>query len=133
MLISIFVNKEKKVKEKFGDLVKKYRGERSLKVLGDELGISAAYISDIEKGNRLPSKNIVDKLVKCFNLQSKEKDAFYDLVAQESPNQYKVSNDIAEYIIKNELLREFIRKAQKQQVDKSYWKKIIKELEIIGG
>ncbi len=121
------------MKEKFGDLVKKYRGKRSLKILGDELGVSATYISDIEKGNRLPSKKIVDKFVECFNLQSKEKDAFYDLVAQESPNQYKVSNDIAEYIMENELLREFIRKAQKQQVDKSYWKKIIKELEVIGG
>ena len=71
--------------------------------------------------------------MECIKRKKKEKAAFYDLVAQESPNQYKVSNDIAEYIMENELLREFIRKAQKQQVDKSYWKKIIKELEVIGG
>ena len=114
---------------KFGEVVKKYRGKKSLKQLGDELGISAAYLSDIEKGNRYPSKDKVDKFIKVFNLQSHEKDKFYDLVAKESPNKYKVSSDIAEYIMKNEFLRNFIRIAKDKKLDNSYWKNKIIELE----
>lgn len=115
--------------KKFGELVKKYRGNKSLKKLGDEIGISAAYLSDIENGNRFPSKEKVDKFIGVFNLKDDEKDKFYDLVAKESPNKYKVSGDIAEYIMKNEFLRNFIRIAKDKKLDNSYWKNKIKELE----
>ena len=43
--------------KKFGDLVKEYRGEKTLKELGNEIGVTAAYLSDIEKGNRFPSED----------------------------------------------------------------------------
>ena len=115
--------------KKFGELVKEYRGAKSLKKLGDEIGISAAYLSDIENGNRFPSKEKLDKFIKAFNLKDDEKDRFYDLVAKESPNKYKVSGDIAEYIMKNEFLRNFIRIAKDKKLDNSYWKSKIKELE----
>lgn len=114
---------------KFGELVKKYRGKRTLKELGDEIGITSAYLSDIENGNRYPSKDKLDKLVNIFNLQDKEKNQFYDLVAKESPSKYKVSEDIAEYIMKNEFLRNFIRVAKDKKLSNSYWKNKIKELE----
>ena len=115
--------------KKFGELVKEYRGEKTLKELGDEIGISSAYLSDIEKGNRFPSKDKLDKLIKVFNLKDKKKDIFYDLVAKESPNKYKVSGDIAEYIMKNECLRNFIRVAKDKKLDNLYWKNKIKELD----
>ena len=115
--------------KKFGKLVKEYRGSKSLKKLGNEIVISAAYLSDIENGNRFPSKEKLDKFIKAFNLKDDEKDRFYDLVAKESPNKYKVSGDIAEYIMKNEFLRNFIRIAKDKKLDNSYWKSKIKELE----
>lgn len=105
------------------------KGEKSLKKLGDEIGISAAYLSDIENGNRLPSKDKLDKFIDVFDLKDGEKDKFYDLVAKESPNKYKVSGDIAEYIMKNESLRNFIRLAKDKKLDNLYWKNRIKELE----
>lgn len=117
------------MKKKFGELVKQYRGNKTLKVLGDEIGVTAAYLSDIEKGNRFPSKNITDKFIDIFKLEGEERNSFYDAVAKESSNNYKVSGDIAEYIMENELLRKFIRIAQNKKVDKNYWKKITKELE----
>lgn len=115
--------------KRFGELVKKYRGKKTLKELGDEVGITSAYLSDIENGNRFPSKDKLDKLIKVFNLKNEEKDKFYDLVAKESPNKYKVSGDIAEYIMKNEYLRNFIRVAKEKKLDNLYWKNKIKELE----
>ena len=115
--------------KKFGELVKEYRGEKTLKELGNEIGISSAYLSDIEKGNRIPSKDKLDKLIKIFGLKDKEKDNFYDLAAKESSNKYKVSGDIAEYIMKNEYLRSFIRLAKVKKLDNSYWKNKTEELE----
>ena len=115
--------------KKFGELVKKYRGNKSLKKLSDEIGISVAYLSDIENGNRFPSKEKIDKFIGAFDLKDHEKDKFYDLVAKESPNKYKVSEDIAEYIMKKEFLRNFIRIAKDKKLDNSYWKSKIKELE----
>ena len=129
MLISIPVNKGEKMNKKFGELVKEYRGKKTLKELGDEIGITPAYLSDIEKGNRFPSKDKLDKLIKVFDLNDKKKDNFYDLVAKESKNKYKVSGDIAEYIMKNECLRNFIRIAKDKKLDNLYWKNKIKELE----
>lgn len=114
--------------KKFGELVKKYRGKKTLKEIGDEIGISVAYLSDIEKGNRFPSKDKLDKLIEVFNLKNEEKDKLYDLVAKESPNKYKVSEDIAEYIMKNEYLRNFIRIAKEKKLDNSFWKNKAKEL-----
>ena len=129
MLISIFVNKGEKMSKKFGELVREYRGKKTLKELGDEIGITPAYLSDIEKGNRFPSKDKLDKLIKVFELRDKKKNNFYDLVAKESKNKYKVSGDIAEYIMKNEYLRNFIRIAKEKKLDNLYWKDKIKELE----
>lgn len=129
MLISIPVNKGEKMNKKFGELVKEYRGKKTLKELGDEIGITPAYLSDIEKGNRFPSKDKLDKLIKVFDLKDKKKDNFYDLVAKESKNKYKVSGDIAEYIMKNECLRNFIRIAKDKKLDNLYWRNKIKELE----
>ena len=119
--------------KKFGELVKQYRGNRSLQNLGNEIGVTASYLSDIEKGNRIPSIDKVDKLIKVFKLEGKEKNQFYDLVAYESPNKYKVSGDIAEYIMKNDYLRELIRLAKEKNVKKTYWKNKIEEIKAEGA
>ncbi|MEE0866613.1 MAG: helix-turn-helix transcriptional regulator [Clostridia bacterium] len=115
--------------KKFGELVKEYRGKKTLKELGDEIGITAAYLSDIEKGNRFPSEDKLKKLIKIFDLKDEKQDNFYDLVAEESPNKYKVSGDIAEYIMKNQYLRNFIRVAKNKKLGNLYWKSKLKELE----
>lgn len=115
--------------KKFGELVRKYRGNRTLKDLASQIGITPAYLSDIEKGNRFPSKERLDKIIKVFNLSKEEKEKFYDMVATESQNKYKVSEDIAEYIMKNKYLRNFIRIAKEKNLDKFYWENKIKELE----
>ena len=115
--------------KRFGEKVREYRGKASLKELADEIGVSAPYLFDIENGNRFPSIDKLDKLISIFGLEGKEKDILYDLAAKESPNKYKVSGDIAVYIMENECLRNFIRAAKEKNLDNSYWKNKIKELE----
>lgn len=118
--------------QSFGELVKKYRKGKSLKKLGDEIGITASYLSDIEKGNRFPSKKVLDEFIQVFQLKGKEKNQFYDLVAQECPNNYKVSDDIALYIMQNEQLRNFIRIAQEKNLNNKYWNNLIRSIEVEG-
>ena len=100
-----------------------------MKKLFDEIRISTAYLSDTENGNRFPSKEKLDEFIKAFNLKDDEEDRFYDLVSKESPNKYKVSEDIAEYIMKKEFLRNFIRIAKDKKLENLYCKSKIKELE----
>ena len=100
-----------------------------MKKLCDEIRISTAYLSDTENGNRFPSKEKLDEFIKAFNLKDDEEDRFYDLVSKESPNKYKVSEDIAEYIMKKEFLRNFIRIAKDKKLENLYCKTKIKELE----
>lgn len=114
--------------KKFGELVKEYRGKSTLKELSDKLSITSAYISDIEKGYRYPSKDVIDKMVSIFNLEGKKRSEFYDLAAIESPKKNSVSIDIINYIMENTSLRELIRNASNKKVKDEYWKKINKEL-----
>ena len=46
--------------KKFGELVKEYRGKKTLKDLGDEIGISSAYLSDIEIAQQCEMKPITE-------------------------------------------------------------------------
>lgn len=100
-----------------------------MKKLCDEIRISTAYLSDTENGNRFPSKEKLDEFIKAFNLKDDEEDRFYDLVSREIPNKYKVSEYIAEYIMKKAFLRNFIRIAKDKKLDNLYCKSKIKELE----
>ena len=120
------------MKEKFGEMVKNARGKESLNKVSNDLNISAAYLCDIEKGYRFPSKELLDKMFKRLKIDGIEKNKMYDLVAIESPKKIAVSYDIAEYIMQNQELREFIRIAKIKNIKNSYWKNIREELEVKG-
>jgi transcriptional regulator with XRE-family HTH domain len=53
-----------------GELVKKHRLERkwSLRRLAGELGVTAAYVADIEANRRLPSPELRDRLARALDL-----------------------------------------------------------------
>jgi hypothetical protein len=44
------------------EMLKKKQGERSLRQFATDMGISAAYLSDIYKGNRRPGKVVLQNL-----------------------------------------------------------------------
>lgn len=65
------MNKE----NKFGQLVKLRRAEKEihLKDLGELTGVSMSFWSDVERGNRMPSVEVVLKLAKALKLTEKLK------------------------------------------------------------
>jgi transcriptional regulator with XRE-family HTH domain len=42
--------------------LKKKQGEKSLRVFGEEIGLSAAYLSDVIRGNRSPGPRLLTLL-----------------------------------------------------------------------
>lgn len=69
--------------------------------------ITPPYLNDIEKGKRIPSFEVLSKLVKELKLNEQDIYQLFDLAAEDGKG--KVSYDIAEYIMSNADLRQCIR------------------------
>jgi len=44
------------------DLLRKRQGRKSLRAFGEEIGVTAAYLSDVFRGNREPGPTLLDLL-----------------------------------------------------------------------
>ena len=51
-----------------------------------DLGYSLTYIFDIAKGNKIPTKEIAEKIIKVYRLTPKSKRLLYDAIAEASNN-----------------------------------------------
>lgn len=112
----------------FGSYVKEKRQKKgiSLRGLSELLDIAPSYMSDIEKGNRnAPTKEIIDKMIKVFELTDKEKVEFIDLAAKSKDT---IANDIVEYVSDNPNVRVALRKARDLDLGDEEWIKIIEEM-----
>ena len=54
--------------EDFGTLLKRLRGELSLRDVNRLCGVSGSYLSQIERGQRMPGRNLVLKLAKAYGV-----------------------------------------------------------------
>lgn len=85
----------------------------SSRQLAKRLGITAQYMYDIEKGNRIPSSQILNKIETLFSLTINEKHKLYDLAAS-SYKDNKVPADIANFIVENDEVKNIIREMMKK-------------------
>lgn len=100
----------KVAKEDLGKFIVRKRGKTmSSRQLALKCNISPAYMSDIERGRRIPKLNVLTSISKNLNLTQEETYYLFDLAAVGSSN--RVSYDIVEYIMKNDSLRNCIREA----------------------
>ncbi len=74
-----------------------------------ELGITSQYLYDLENGKRVPSANLMKKMIMVLDLSKQEQIELYDL-ASESHKSKKIPADIEEYIITNNKAKDEIRK-----------------------
>jgi len=51
-----------------GDLLRWLRGERSLRQVQEDTGITYTYLSNIERGNKLPGEKVLTKLADYHNM-----------------------------------------------------------------
>ncbi|MDE2802749.1 MAG: helix-turn-helix transcriptional regulator [Chloroflexota bacterium] len=55
-----------------GPLLRKLRGDLSLRDVTGRIGVSSSYLSQIERGDRQPGSNVVRKLAALYNVDAQE-------------------------------------------------------------
>lgn len=115
----------------FGEFLvqKRLQSDIPAKWLAEALGISQVYMCDIEKGRRRISEALLPRLAELLQLSEEESYEMYDLAAQAKNT---VSADIAEYIMQNDIIRRFIRTAQKIGVSDDMWQEFIAQIIVHG-
>ncbi|MGN0897188.1 MAG: helix-turn-helix domain-containing protein [Succinivibrio sp.] len=113
----------------FGDFISKRRLELNMTLRGfaKELGVSAPYLSDIEKGNREPNeKTLLDSLVRVLHLTPDEQNKLYDMAAAQKN---ELAKDVSEYVTENDMAKVALRTAKAKGATKEDWERFIKDLE----
>ena len=58
--------------EDLGTLLRRLRGELSLRDVNRLSGVSSSYLSQIERGERRPGRNLVNKLATVYNVDAQQ-------------------------------------------------------------
>lgn len=96
------------------DLRNKKMNNSSSRQIAKLLDITPQYMCDIENGSRVPSAQLLNKIVEVFKLENEEKDKLYDYAATSYKNN-KVPADIADFIINNDEAKNVIRQMMNEQ------------------
>ena len=104
----------------YGELIRLARQLHSppltAKQLADSLKVKAPFITDIEKGRRLPSLSNQEKIKKLLSCERFPEHMFDDLAAADHEDPRIVAADIAKDIRKKPALRELIRAIHAQEL-----------------
>lgn len=97
-------------RDKFGVYVRDRRKDLgvSLRELAEKLGISAAYLSDIEKGNRKAPLEHLEQLAVLLQVEENEMEFYFDLSGCTHSNWPEIN----EYLAQNKSAREAVRLAR---------------------
>lgn len=105
---------------KYGELIRMAREQHSppltAKQLAEELKVKAPFITDIEKGRRLPSLSNQKKLKKLLVCEQFPDYLFDDLAAADNEDPRIVAEDLAKDIRQKAALRDLIRVIHKQKL-----------------
>ena len=112
----------------FGDFLHRKRIEKgvSYRVLAAVLGVSAPYISDIEKDRRnAPAMDKLEKLAMYFMLSAEEKSIMFDLAGEKKS---EVAPDIPGYIKDHDYVVSALRTARDLGASEKDWQDFVDEL-----
>lgn len=110
-------------RDKFGFFVRERRQELgiSVRAMAEMLGISGAYLSDIEKGNRMAPLDHLDQMAAILKIEEDEKEFFVDLSGCSHSNWPEIN----EYLAKTKGARTAIRIARDYGVSEDEFLAII--------
>lgn len=129
MSLREFVEKNIVDEKTFGTYLRKRRESlgMSIRGLAAELKVSAAYISDIEKGNRYaPSQEKLERLMEVLQIPEEDRLAFNDLASATHGFLYE---DINPYLGREPHARVALRKAEKMGLSDSFWISVIERMD----
>ena len=106
--------------DNYGELIRLAREQHSppmtAKQLAEELKVKAPFITDIEKGRRLPSLSNQKKIKKLLVNEQFSEYLFDDLAAADNEDPRIVAEDLAKDIRKKAALRDLIRVIHTQKL-----------------
>ena len=116
--------------ETFGAFLEQHRKDRDLTMrrFADMIGVTAPYLSDIEKGRRAAPDAKLESIADVLHLNRDEREKMYDLAAHTRENQ--VSTDLSGYIMETDMARVALRRAKERNLSQQQWADI---LDIIEG
>nr|DAE49400.1 MAG TPA: helix-turn-helix domain protein [Caudoviricetes sp.]DAR51555.1 MAG TPA: helix-turn-helix domain protein [Caudoviricetes sp.] len=116
--------------ETFGTFLEQHRKDQDLTMrrFADMIGVTAPYLSDIEKGRRAAPDAKLENIADVLHLNREEREKMYDLAALTRENQ--VSTDLSGYIMETDMARVALRRAKERNLSQQQWADI---LDIIEG
>ena len=114
--------------ESFGEFLQKKRleNEITLRKMAKLIGITAPYLTDIEKDRRNPPEiQKLDKIAEILSLTEEEKAVMFDLAGKQRNS---VAPDLPDYIMKRDYVAGALRTARDLDADEDDWLKFVEEL-----
>ena len=112
----------------FGELLAALREEHdfTLRELARQLGVSAPFLSDVEKNRSAPlTKDRRDKVAEILHLNTDEKTAMFDLVGRQRNT---VAPDLPDYIMGRDYVAAALRTARDLNAGEAEWLKFVEDL-----
>ena len=112
----------------FGEFLTAKREERdlTLREMARQMGVSAPFLSDVEKNRSAPlTKERLDKVAEILHFDTDEKTAMYDLVGRQRNT---VAPDLPEYIIGRDYVAAALRTASDLNAGEAEWLRFVEEL-----
>lgn len=114
--------------QNFGEFLQKKREERqiTLRKMAGDLGMSAPYLSDIEKGRRNPPEmEKLQLIAQILLLSDEEKTVMLDLAGK---MRNTVAPDLPEYIMERDYVSAALRTARDLDASEADWLRFVEEL-----
>ena len=112
----------------FGDFIARKREEReiTLREMASMMGVSAPFVSDVEKDRRNPyDLERLDKLANILELNSEDKDLMFDLAGRKRNT---VAPDLPGYIMERDYVGAALRTARDLGAGEKEWLTFVEEL-----
>ena len=88
--------------------------EYTLRKAASKLHVSAPFLSDLEKGNRLPSRKTLDAIIDLYSLDEENKRKLYDAEAEARDD---IPQDVKDFLKTNkDAMKSVIEMMSKQKV-----------------
>lgn len=112
----------------FGEFINKKRVEKkiTLRKMADMLGVSAPFLTDVEKDRRNPfDMEKLTQLTKILNLSKEENAQMLDLAGKK---RNAVAPDLPEYIMERDYVSAALRTARDLDAGEEEWNRFVEEL-----
>ena len=116
------------VEKSFGEMLTFLREQKNvtLRELARGIGVSAPFLSDVEKGRRSAlTAERIEKVVVVLHLDADEKTALYNAAGKQKNS---IPPDLPEYIMEHEYVSAALRTARDLDAGEEEWQRFVDEL-----